>query len=189
LTAIRYGLRLIWRQPGSSLIIVLTLALGIGANTAIFALVEAVFLRPLAVAQPERLVLFSGDPFQGSISGSPPNGPWVLFSSESYDFLRAAGLPFSSVGAFAGPDTVTARVLDPTAGESATSSSGRAELVSGNYFEVMGVTASLGRMLTAGDDRPEAAPVAVISDRYWRNVLHRSSNAWASRRWLNRRRL
>jgi len=183
---VRYGLRLIWRQPGSSLIIVLTLALGIGANTAIFALVEAVFLRPLAVAHPEQLVLFSGDPFQGSISGSPPTGPWVLFSSESYDFLRAAGLPFSSVGAFTGPETVTTRVLDPAAGESAPSSSGRAELVSGNYFEVMGVTAVMVLPLTASDDRPEAAPVAVVSDRYWRNVLHGGSNAVGVSVTLNR---
>jgi hypothetical protein len=135
-----------------------------------------VFLRPLAVSHPEQLVLFSGDPFQGSISGSPPTGPWVLFSSESYDSLRppAAVLLYRRLHR---AETVTTRLLDSAAGESAPSSSGRAELVSGNYFEVMGVTAALGRTLTASDDRSEAAPVAVISDRYWRSVLHGRSNA------------
>ena len=184
--SVRYGLRLIGRQPGSSLVIVLILALGIGANTAIFAVVEAIFLRPLAVSHPEQLVLFSGDPFQGSISGSPPTGAWPLFSSESYDYLRGSGLPFSTVGAFTGPDTVTTRVLDSTAGGSAVPSSGRAVLVSGNYFEVMGATAALGRMLTASDDLPAAFPVAVISDRYWRNVLHGRSNAVGATVSLNR---
>jgi predicted permease len=166
----------ILRQPGSSFVIVLTLALGIGANTAIFAVVDAVFLRPLAVAHPEQLVLFSGDPFQGSISGSTPQGAWTLFSSESYEFLRTSQLPLSSVGAFTGGDTVTTRVLASAANESTAATSGRAELVSGNYFDVMGVTAALGRMLTAADDQAGAAPVAVISDRYWRNTLHGNSN-------------
>jgi predicted permease len=174
---VRYGIRQLWRQPGSSVVIILTLALGIGANTAIFAVVDAVFLRRLPVAHPEQLVLFSGDPFQGSISGSTPEGAWALFSSESYEFLRASELPFSSVGAFTGADTVAMRVLDSAESESSAATSGRAELVSGNYFDVMGVTAALGRMLTATDDRPGAAPVAVISDPYWRNVLHGSSNA------------
>ena len=88
----RYALRLIWRQPGSSLVIVLILTLAIGATTAIFAVVDAVYLRSLAVTHPEQLVLFSGDPFQGSISGSPPAGAWTLFSSEGYEFLLASGL-------------------------------------------------------------------------------------------------
>ncbi len=161
------------RRPGTAVVIVLTLALGIGANTAIFSIVEAVLLRPLPVTDPSRLVLFSSGPVGGSISGTtPPEGVWTEFSSDAYDFIRAAPLPFTSVAAVAGNDTVAAQVLDQ-AGSPATKSAtrSRAHLVSGNYFDVLGVTAALGRALAQDDDRLGAPPVTVISDRCWHNLF------------------
>jgi predicted permease len=166
------------RQPGTSLVIILTLALGIGANTAIFSLVETIFLRPLPVVQPERLVLFSGDTGMGTrSSNTPPEGVWTLFSCEAYESLRRASLPLASVGAFSGSgnDSVTVRLLDrPGAGDAATSADvrARAHLVSGNYFDVMGVAAALGRALSQSDDQPSAPLVTVVSDDFWRHALH-----------------
>ena len=158
------------RQWGSSAILVLTLALGIGANTAVFSLIETVFLRPLPVHAPERLVLFSGDPLGGSISGhAPPEGAWNLFSNTAADFLRTGTSPFESIATFAASDdTVSARRSDQPGGGARAD----AHLVSGNYFTVLGVEPQLGRAFTSNDDRAEAPPVAVVSDAFWRNVFH-----------------
>jgi macrolide transport system ATP-binding/permease protein len=175
---LRYGARMLRRQPGTSLIIILTLALGIGANTAIFSLVETIFLRPLPVSAPDRLVLFSDDASMGTTSSkTPPEGVWTLFSSEAYESLRRAPLPFASVAAFSGSgnDSVGVRLLDRrAAGDAATAVDvrARAHLVSGNYFDVMGVAAALGRALRPYDDQPSAPPVTVVSDDFWRHALH-----------------
>ena len=177
---VQFGARMLRRQPSTTLVIILTLALGIGANTAIFSIIDAVFLRTLPVSEPDRLVLFSGDTLQGIHSSStPPEGIWTQFSSETYDFLRAARLPFEGVAAFAsGNDTVSAQVLGRSdRGMPDTGSRSDAHLVSGNYFKVMGVTAALGRTLTPDDDRPAAAPVTVVSDSFWRHVLHADAQA------------
>ncbi|HWB31498.1 MAG TPA: ABC transporter permease [Vicinamibacterales bacterium] len=172
---VRYGLRTLRRAPAFTLVAVLTLALGIGANTAIFSVVDAVLLRPLPVARPDRLVLFSDDTSEGTQSSTPPpEGRWNLFSSDVYDALRAAGLPLESVAAFAsGENTVTTR---PT-GEAVPTSRAQAHLVSGNYFEVMGASPMLGRALASSDDRPDAHPALVVSNGYWRDRLDASPNA------------
>jgi hypothetical protein len=172
---LRYAARTLKRQPGFATVAVLTLTLGIGATTAIFSVVEAIFLRPLPVPHPEQLVLFTGDTFQGTHSSTPPpEGIWTLFSSDAYDFLRAEPLPFASVAAFtSGRDTVTARVVGDVNGRATpTGTRASAQLVSGSYFDVIGVRATQGRTLSPDDDRPEAPPVAVLSDAFWRNSLH-----------------
>jgi predicted permease len=169
----QFGLRMLRRQPGTAIIIVLTLALGIGANTAIFSVIDAVLLRPLPVTDPNSLVLLSSE--QGTeTSNPPPKGVWTLFSSSAYDSLRADRLPFVSVAAFAGStDVVAAQVLGQSGnGTPDDAIRLRAHLVSGNYFDVMGVSAAPGRALAPDDDRPEAAPVAVISNRCWRDIFH-----------------
>ena len=167
---VQIGVRMLRRQWGSSLVLVLTLALGIGANTAVFSLIETVFLRPLPVHAPERLVLFSGDPVGGSISGAntPPEGVWNLFSNAAADALRTGTSPFESIAAFAASDdTVSARrPNEPSAGTRAD-----AHLVSGNYFMVLGAEPQLGRTFTPADDRVEAPPVAIVSDHFWRDVF------------------
>ncbi|HWB14881.1 MAG TPA: ABC transporter permease [Vicinamibacterales bacterium] len=168
-----YGIRALRREPAFALVAILTLALGIGANTAIFSVFDAVMLRPLLVDHPERLVLFSGDTSTGTISGTLPEGAWSLFSSEAYEALRAANLPFQDVAAFSSNSgDVTVHVLDQDGTQAAGDANLNTHLVSGNYFDVMGVHAALGRTLKADDDRPGAAAVAVISDRYWHQLFH-----------------
>ena len=148
---------------------VLTLALGIGANTAVFTVVSAVLLRTLPVEKPEELVMFYWlrlpDPMVESYSGygrPGPNGAGVRTSFSFLTFERfrdqsstlaqviaIAPLRGASVSADGQTDAVTA------------------DLVSGNYFEGLGVRAARGRVLTDADDRTEAEAVAVISHRYW----------------------
>lgn len=170
---IQFGLRMVRRQPGTAIVIVLTLALGIGANTAIFSVVDAVLLRTLPVTEPDRLVLFSDDPSQGTRSSNAPlEGVWNLFSSEVFEHFRAAHLPFTGLAAFtSGDDAVAAHVSETAAPVRAS-----ARLVSGNYFDVMGVSAAKGRALAATDDTQAAAPVAVISDDGWRIVFQSDPN-------------
>jgi predicted permease len=152
----RLALRALRRAPGFSLVIVLTLGLGIGANTAIFSLMDQVLLRMLPVRDPQRLVLLDGPgPFSGRT-----NGPQV-FSVPMFRGLQA-GSDDVLEGVFARFET------------SATMSVGRqserisAELVSGDYFPLLGVPAALGRTLGPEDDRtPGGHPVAVLSYGFW----------------------
>ncbi len=166
----RLALRTIRRQPGFAAVAVLTLTLGIGANSAIFSVVNAVLLKPLPVRDPQQLVLFSDDVSQGTVSGDFPEGAWTLFSTDVYDYLKARPLPTESVAAvesgdFRGPVRLSG---DPAAA----SSIANVKFVSGNYFQVLGADAAAGRTLRDDDDQPGSAQVAVISDRFWRNRLH-----------------
>jgi predicted permease len=189
---LRFALRAMRKVPGVTLVVLLTLALGIGANTAIFSVIDAVFLRPLAVTDPGRLVLFSTQSSLGTMSGGTPDGTWRAFSSESYEFLRGAHLPLQGVAAFSGTgnDTVvlhrSGASQPQAAGAASTSLRATAHLVSGTYFAVMGASAAVGRTLTAADDRPNAPPVAVASDRFWRRRLDASPQAVGTTVTLNR---
>jgi len=150
---LRYGARMLLKQPGFTLIAVLTLALGIGANTAIFSLVDAVLWRPLAALQPERLVAVY-------TSGGGGSG----YRSVSYaDYLhyRDQQKTLSGLAAYA-------RVPVKLRNGDQFGQIG-AELVTGNFFSVLGLNAAQGRLFTAADDRVRGAhPVAVISHRLWR---------------------
>ena len=169
---LRFGVRMLRKNPGSTAVAILTLALGIGANTAIFTIFDAVLLESLPVREPSRLVLFSDDLSEGSYRGDPPSNRWDAFSTEVSDYIRKQPLPFESLAAFrSGEDTVTVRLADSP------SASGPAEralvhLVSGNYFSTMGVDSVMGRTLSPEDDRPNAPPVAVASYCYWKQRLH-----------------
>src|SRR4029077_6523463 len=99
LNDVRLALRTLVREPGFAFVAVLTLALGIGANTAIFTLFNAILLEPLPVREPGRLVLFTESLGEGTSTGSPPTGAWRLFSTEVYDFLRRQSLPFDAIAA------------------------------------------------------------------------------------------
>jgi hypothetical protein len=150
---LRFGVRMLMKTPAFTLIAVLTLALGIGANTAIFSLVNALLLRPLGgVAEPDRLVQVGRQYVDKS-----------YVSDSSYpDYLdyRDANTVMSGLA-----------VISPTAFHlSARSETERVEgeLVSGNYFEVLGVTAARGRLITTADDETNGAnEVAVLSFRLW----------------------
>ncbi len=168
---LRYGLRVLVRQPASTAVAVITLALGIGANTAIFTLFDAVLLKALPVREPSRLVVFDDSPGEGTSTGDPPSGRWLRFSYEVYDYLRGQPLPFESLAAVrSGETAVSARLAGASAGGPAQRA--QAHLVSGTYFDTLGVSAAAGRVLTPDDDRPSAAPAAVISYGYWAERLH-----------------
>src|SRR3954465_8863283 len=87
---VRFGVRSLRKRPGFALVAIITLALGIGANTAIFTLVNAVLLKQLPVSNPQELVLFSSTTGEGtSIEDSPRKGVWERFSYDSYQYLRS----------------------------------------------------------------------------------------------------
>jgi predicted permease len=169
---IRYGVRSLLKRPGFTLIAVITLALGIGANTAIFTLVNAVMLKTLPVNKPEELVLFTDATSQGtSIDDVPKTGEWRRFSYASYEYLRNHNEVFQDITAIRSDDSaLSVRNVGSLSGEPAKRASG--QLISGNYFSLLGVTAMRGRVLTAADDSENAPPAAVISHRYWQKQLN-----------------
>jgi predicted permease len=170
---IRYGIRGLLKRPAFTAVALTILALGIGANTAIFTLINAVVLKPLPVTKPQELVLFSDSTGEGTRTsdGDPSAGRWDYFSYASYRHFREHDRSFQELGAFrSGESRVSVRRADAQAGEAAQRASGH--LVSGNYFAVLGVNAIQGRVFTNEDDSPAAQPAAVISNAYWKQKLN-----------------
>lgn len=167
---LRYGLRGLLKRKGFALIAVLTLALGIGANTAIFTLVNAVMLKSLPVDKPEELVLFSDTTSEGtSLEDNPRTGQWLRFSYPSYAYFRDHNQSFQDIAALrSGISRLSVRQTDSQAGAARAAG----HLVTGNYFSVLGVRAMRGRVLTPDDDKPSAEPAAVVSHRYWEQELN-----------------
>ena len=159
---IRYALRQFVNAPVFTATAVLTLALGIGATTAIFTLVHAVLLNSLPVIKPSELYRV-GDIENCCVNGGLQDD-WSLFSYDKYKKFRDNTPGFVELAAFqAGGDLVGAR----RSGTSAPAQSMKAEFVSGNYFAMFGVGPYAGRMLTPQDDHKGADPAAVISYRAW----------------------
>jgi predicted permease len=155
-----YAVRMLRRNFGFSLVVVVTLALGIGANTAIFTLVDALLLRQLDVPHAEQLVAV-GNPARVS-SLSQGGVRFDLLSYPLYETIRRRAGSFQGVAASGRADRVEVAV-DGHLPEHA-----RGRYVSGNYFSVLGVPAALGRTFGAEEDRaPGASPVVVISHDYW----------------------
>jgi len=161
-----YGFRMMAKSPGFTAVAVLTLALGIGANTAIFTLLDAVMLQTLPAKNPAELVLFYDGISQGVYSG---NGfPADLFSYATWEFFHDRNESFQDLCAFRqGSDQLMMRQVGSS--ESGPKEQATGHLVSGNYFAVLGVEAAVGRTLTLEDDAPAAPPVAVISYTFWRH--------------------
>ena len=164
---VRFGWRMLAHSPGSSALAVAVLALGIGANTAIFSLLNAVLLRRLPVERPDQLVLFGKGEWAGS-QDDLPDRSWQLFSYPCYrDFQRKTQV-FSNVAA-------VSSILFTTHGRVAGAADLEkisAELVSGTYFATLGVKPILGRTLTDADDGPPGAhPVAVANYAWWQRRL------------------
>lgn len=170
---IRYGLRGLLKRPAFTIVALVILALGIGANTAIFTLINAVLLKPLPVNHPEELVLFDDSRGEGtSISdGDPAPGQVHRFSYGSYLYFRAHDPSFSELCAFRSGESALS-VRQPQALTSGVAERAQGHLVSGNYFAVLGVNAELGRVLTNEDDNAAAQPAAVISNGYWTRKLN-----------------
>ncbi len=160
---LRCAVRQMRKAPVFSLTVIVVLALGIGANTAVFTLVHAVLLKSLPVTKPEQLFRV-GDNEQCCVNGGL-EGSWSLFSYDLYKHLRANTPAFEQLAAFqAGRENLGLRRI--SSGSAVESRSG--EFVSGNYFQMFGIGAYAGRVFTADDDRPGASPVAVMSYRAWK---------------------
>jgi predicted permease len=162
---LRFSFRQIRRSPGFMVTAVFTLALGVGANTAIFSLLDQALLRSLPVHAPEQLVILSspGKMWEGHSSN---NGAGVekSFSYPMYRDLRDRGTSFDGLIATSPAEVGIAR--------DGASNLSNAEIVSGNYFNVLGVPAAKGRLLAPTDDAaPGSNPVAVLSFNYWKTHL------------------
>ncbi len=170
---IRYSWRGLIRRPAFTIVALVILTLGIGANTAIFTLINAVVLKPLPVNKPEELVLFNESPSEGmrTSDGDLSPGRWDLFSFAAYRYFREHDPSFQELSAFrSGESRVSVRKADASPGAAAERAS--AHLVSGNYFSLLSVNAMQGRTLTNEDDSPSAQPAAVVSHGYWRQKLN-----------------
>jgi putative ABC transport system permease protein len=149
---LRYALRMLWQQPGFTGIIVVTLALGIGANSAIFSVINGVLLKPLAFPQPEQVVKLweaKDDGFQGTIS-APNLQDW---RAQNTVFTKIAAFQYANYGlqAQAAPERVRAATVSP------------------DFFDVLGVAPLLGRVIAAGEDQPGNHRVAVLSYQLWQS--------------------
>jgi predicted permease len=167
---LRYGARMLIKTPGFTAIAVLSLALGIGANTALFSIVDVLLLKKLPVKEPERLVLFksvaqrefSTFSYTGSSNTDPATGLRTMtsFPYQSLQRMTEQESALSDIFAFGNVS------LSVSAEGRADVASGQA--VSGNYFTGLGVQPLLGRVLNEDDDKPAASAVAVLSHRYWK---------------------
>lgn len=174
---IRYGLRMLAKSPGFAAVAILTLALGIGANTAIFSLIDALMLRSLPVENVSQLVVLkwsarnapnthgyqsAGDcPTDMSFGARNPTG--CSFSEPMFHEIAQANA-FSGTAAFA-----NAGKLNLTGNGAATVING--QLVSGDFFRTMGLKPAIGRLFDTTDDSPSAAPVTVLNYGYWQSAF------------------
>jgi predicted permease len=161
---IRYGFRQLLKSPVLLAVAVLSLALGIGTNTAIFSLMNAIMLQLLPVRDPAGLVLFSDSVSEGTYSGDLVGAE---ISYPFYQHIRTHNDSFQDLCAFRqGEDNVIMHVTgepDTRAGYASV------HLVSGNYFNVLGVRVAIGRLLRDSDDTPTSTPVAVMTYGLWKN--------------------
>jgi predicted permease len=167
----RYGLRTLAKSPGFTAVAVFTLALGIGANTAIFAVFDAMLLRLLPVPEPEKLLLVN----------HMVNGRFDNHSYPVFDQLRQRQQSLAGLFAAAGQQTIYQASVN-RAGTPQALDRVYVGLVSGEYFSVLGVQPATGRFFTPDEDRvPGGHPVVVISHGFWDRQFGRSSDAVGSR--------
>ena len=160
---LKFAFRQFQKSPGFAATVVLTISLGIGANTAIFTLVHAVLMKSLPVSDPATLYRI-GDHDDCCVNGGYLNdeGDFDLFSYDLYRELQNSTPEFEQLAAFqSGQNMMNVRVGNTAA------KAERTEYVSGNYFTTFGIGAYAGRMILPSDDVPGAAPVAVLSYAGW----------------------
>ncbi|HEY1304970.1 MAG TPA: ABC transporter permease [Vicinamibacterales bacterium] len=152
---LHYGVRGLRKSPGFAAAAIVLLALGIGANTAIFSLVRAVVLRPLPFPDPDRLVLIWDDfsANRGPTRVEPSPADYVAWKEQSRSFSDLAAFYTNAYNLTGNGEPAKLAGVRTTA----------------NVFAVLGMQPILGRTLDAGDDRPDAAPVVVVSERLWRS--------------------
>ena len=181
---VRYSLRQLRKTPGFTITAVLTLALGIGANAAIFTLVNAMLLRNLPVADPKTLIRV-GDTNDCCVnSGTNDNGDYSLYSTDTWQLMKKNAPEFEELAAMeAGfsyrPITVRRN------GDGAAARSMMGEFVSGNYFRTFGLRPEAGRLLTDKDDVIGAPMTAVMSYRTWQREYNGDPAVVGSTFWVN----
>ena len=153
----RYAIRVLFQNPGFALVAILSLALGIGANTAIFSLVDTVLLRSLPVLDPQQLVVFALNPDQPGVSMNYPD----------YVYFRDHNRSFSGVAAYGGSGQRAAFGV-PEEGSQAIPELVTPALVSGNFFDLLGVVPAVGRVLHPNDNiKEDGHPWVVLDYDYW----------------------
>ena len=166
---LHYGLRVLRKSPGFTSVAVLTLGLGIGANTAIFSFIDAVLLRSIPVKDSRQLVVFNWSAHRNpDLHGHSDYGDCAdqagigdcSFSIPFFKTVRAQSNSFSGVAAFAGP-------MDVDLSGNGAASMVRGLYVSGDFFSTLGVNTFIGRPLALSDDSPSAPPVIVLNYAYW----------------------
>ncbi len=181
---VRYALRQLRKTPGFTLTAVLTLALGIGANAAIFTLVHAVIMKDLPVTAPKSLIRLGNNNDCCVNSGVPDEGSYALFSTETYERLKRNVPEFEELAAMESgfsfrPVTVRRE------GTHEDPHSVMGEFVSGNYFRTFGLNPAAGRLFTEGDDRKGAPMAGVMSYQAWKNRYASDPSVVGSTFWVN----
>jgi hypothetical protein len=168
LNDLRIAGRKLRKNPGFALTAIVTIALGIGANAAIFSLLNAVLLRPLpGVQSPDNLVLFSDGSFEGSMVATTSElGTLPAYSYSLYDRLRGRLRLFDDIAAQ--QSNTTGAVVQHTNSDNSNAEPASARCVTANYFDVLGVNGFLGRTFRPEDQTaPGANPVLILSHSYW----------------------
>jgi predicted permease len=166
---LRYAVRLLLKNPGFALVAVLTLALGIGANTAIFTVLDSVLLRALPVSHPEELAVLTNPDAHGAGFGGE-GGERSLLAYSEYEYLRDHNDVFSHIfAADSQLPEVELGIGNTSAGAQAHTEIAHVRLVSGDYFDTLGVKAVAGQVFTPEVDRARGGtPIAVISYAFWK---------------------
>ncbi len=151
---VRFGLRMLRKSPGFTVVAVLTLALGIGANTAIFSVINAVLLSPLAIHDPSRVVLLQ-EQWRGPLANAASVGNFANIRRQTKSFvtLCASNSASFNLATSATPERV------------------QGELATADYFATFGVQPIIGRVFTSEEDHPGRNQVVVVSERLWRTDL------------------
>ena len=183
---LRFALRQLRRTPAFTCTVLLTLALGIGANAAIFTLVNSVLLRNLPVADPKTLVHLGDNGHDCCVgyNGTRKNGDYSIFSTDTYEQLKKNAPEFEQLAAMQAGFTyrpLTAR----RDGAETQARSVMGEFVSGNYFATLGLRPQAGRLLMNADDVPGAQPTAVMSYETWQHEFAADPAVVGSTFWVN----
>ena len=181
---IQYALRQLRKAPGFTVTVVLTLALGIGANAAIFTLVNAVLLKNLPVTDPGTLVRIGNDDQCCVNGGARDDGNYALFSTNTYQQFKKNTPEFEDLAAMQSGFSYSPITVRRD-GSGTLAHSSVAEFVSGNYFRTFGLQPQTGRMLTDADDVEGAPIVAVMSYEAWKNNYAGEPSVVGSTFWVN----
>lgn len=180
---VRYAFRQLAKSPGFTATAILTLALGIGANSAIFTLVNAVLLRNLPVADPKTLIRIGDDADCCVNSGRQDNGNYTLFPTDTYQLIKKNTAEFEELAALQAGFPMRPVTVRRDGENIARSMTG--EFVSGNYFRTFGLSPSSGRLFNDSDDVQGAPAIAVMSYRTWQRDYAGAANIVGSTFWVN----